>query len=543
MRNIIILSLAIVIGMRVGSAEDISHIKIVSWYQSITDYRAFSRTIDDVITHLRETNTEFVFRAFWRWNAIPDECPIGDAECELAGRSYAHLENAIIEIKSELPDIIICGGIAFERINAQERNPITGETFDRDETWAMALNPGEYGIDYWGTPPESKVNFQEDRANLLGFAPPGPYDTLTAYAYYPDILNPDFQQLLISWAKKQIDCGVDAIWVDMLFAQARIFAAVTGDPHYYAVEESYEAACAIVDSIHEYGSSIGRNIYVGVWNNFLEIDTTYYAPPDVDFIVVMIWESELWDTTLYAARWNAFVDKVKSFMGDTILIIPFMDEATVSWEDQPLGIFSQYYDSETQRNMLMYMDSFFFEISQSDSVPITFMYPIHGGWMGNNATILAFDSFNVYDALAPEFNTYETIVELSNHKLEIVEETFFQPTTYSLTAFPNPFNSSVVITVSDGRGLARQTLTNIKVYDLRGNVVYAPSSVPSSSGHLLPEGEGQILPSPTGRGTEGEGIKSTFIWQPDKSIASGIYFVKVRTKYGLPKTKPIIYLK
>ncbi|OQX89946.1 MAG: hypothetical protein B6D65_00505, partial [candidate division Zixibacteria bacterium 4484_93] len=62
MRNIIILLLAMVIWMRVGSAQDISHIKIVSWYQSITDYQAFSRSIDDVKMHLQETNTEFVFR-------------------------------------------------------------------------------------------------------------------------------------------------------------------------------------------------------------------------------------------------------------------------------------------------------------------------------------------------------------------------------------------------------------------------------------------------------------------------------------------------
>ena len=514
MRNIVILLLAMVTWMRVVGAQDLSHVKIVSWYQSITDYQAFSRTINDVITHLRETNTEFVFRAFWRWHVIPDECPVGDTECELAGRSYAHLEDAITEIKRELPDIIICGGIACERINAQERNPITGETFDRDETWAMALDPAEYGIDHWGTSPSSKINFQQDRARLLGYAPPGPYNPLTAYAYYPDILNPDFQRLLISWAKKQIDCGVDAIWIDMLFAQARLFAVVTGNPRHRAVEESYEAACAIIDSIHEYGASIGRNIYVGVWNNFLEIDTAYYAPPDVDFIVVMIWEDELWDTTLYAIRWNTFVNKVKSFMGDTILIIPFMDEASVRWEDQPLGIFSQFYDRETQRKMLMYMDSFFIELSRRDSIPITFMYPIHGGWMGHNATTLAFGRFRVYDALAPEFNTYRTIVELSNSKLGIVnaEETFSQPTTYSLTAYPNPFNSSCMITAPSG--------AKIEIYDLQGRLI---------SKGIQPFAESQ-----------GE---RTFIWQPDKTIQSGVYIIKATMENGRQKVKRVVLIK
>jgi len=508
MRNIIAFA-AVMMILGVYRASDMSHIKIVSWYQSITDYQAFSRSIDDVITHLRETNTELVFRAFWRWNVIPDECPEGDTACELAGRSYAHLEDAIAEIKSELPDIIICGGIACERINAQERNPITGETFDRDQTWAMALDPGEYGIDYWGTPPESKINFQEDRARLLGFAPPGPYDPATAYAYYPDILNPDFQRLLISWAKKQIDCGVDAIWIDMLFGQARLFASVTGDPHHYAVEESYEAACAIVDSIHQYGSSIGRDIYVGVWNNFLEIDTTYYAPPDVDFIVVIIWERELWDTTLYPTRWNTFVDKVKSFMGDTILLIPFMDEAAVDWEDQPLGIFSQYYDSETQCRMLAYMDSFFIELSHTDSVPITFMYPVHGGWMGSNATVLSFGRFRVYDALAPEFNTYGTIVELSNTKLGISEKETFQPTACILAVSPNPFNSSCVITVPAG--------ARIEIYDLQGRLVYTSPSAGAKNGK--------------------------HIWSPNQSVPSGVYLIRTIAEDGQVAEKKVVLIR
>ena len=117
------------------------------------------------------------------------------------------------------------------------------------------------------------------------------------------------------------------------------------------------------------------------------------------------------------------------------------------------------------------------------------------------------------------------------------------PNNIHIFAYPNPFNSSVVITVSGGRGLASQTPTNIAIYDIMGNVVYAPSSVPSSSGHLLPEGEGQMPPSPTGRGTEGEGIKSTFIWTPDKTIASGIYLVRATTQDGQTITKRIVYLK
>ena len=56
------------------SKEKLLRTKVVCWYQSITDYKAFNRTIDDVITHLKETNTDFVFRAFWKYKVIPETC-------------------------------------------------------------------------------------------------------------------------------------------------------------------------------------------------------------------------------------------------------------------------------------------------------------------------------------------------------------------------------------------------------------------------------------------------------------------------------------
>ncbi|MCD6214027.1 MAG: hypothetical protein J7J46_03510, partial [Candidatus Desulfofervidus sp.] len=56
-----------------------------------------------------------------------------------------------------------------------------------------------------------------------------------------------------------------------------------------------------------------------------------------------------------------------------------------------------------------------------------------------------------------------------------ITENAIMPEQFEINVFPNPFNSSVAITVSGGRGLASQTLTNIKVYDIMGNVVYAPS--------------------------------------------------------------------
>ncbi len=403
------------------AVEKLKDVKVALWYQSITDYKAFNRTIDDVITHLKETKTDFVFRAFWRYKVIPERCsdllsPTQRQRCKNAGFSYSDLRESINRIKGKKPEIIISVGIPTERINAEERDPITGKTFNREETWAMALDPQKWHIMNPETgKPLTKIEFQENRARLLGFAPPGPYDPQTAHAYYPDVTNPNFQKLQLDWGKKMIDSGADAIWIDMLFAQARMFKEITKNPNHPAVKEAYEAALKLVDEIHNYGLSKGKYVYVGGWTNFLEISPSYPAP-DFDFVVNMIWEDEVRNKTLSEKRWNTFFDKVKSRVGSDVLVLTFMDEAAVKWEDQPLGIFSQYLTKEEQKEFLRKADEFFERKRAEFNLPIVFVYPLHGGWLGSNAKILSFGKYKVYDSLAPEFQTYNTIKELAQSK-------------------------------------------------------------------------------------------------------------------------------
>ncbi len=45
-----------------------------------------------------------------------------------------------------------------------------------------------------------------------------------------------------------------------------------------------------------------------------------------------------------------------------------------------------------------------------------FIHPFHGGFMGMEAKILSFGKFKFYDALPPEFQTHETIVELAQKR-------------------------------------------------------------------------------------------------------------------------------
>jgi len=105
---------------------------------------------------------------------------------------------------------------------------------------------------------------------------------------------------------------------------------------------------------------------------------------------------------------------------------------------------------------------------------------------------------------------------------------------YILSAYPNPFNSSCAITVSYSAGVAGNSVSTegkqrnemtLKVYDLRGNVVWERSPDRDNRHREM---------SPTSR---------PYIYTPDQSIASGIYFVRAWTEDGGTITKRIIYLK
>ncbi|KYH38331.1 MAG: hypothetical protein AYL28_004070 [Candidatus Bathyarchaeota archaeon B23] len=295
------------------------------------------------------------------------------------------------KIKQEIPDIILCGAIPAQKTEIIERNPITGKIYGEDETWEMALDPGKWGIDL------SKEELQEKIGEKLG------WDYKTE-ARYPDITNPEFQELLLSWAKKQIDLGIDAIWIDLLFKQAVFFYRITGDPHHQAVKESYEAACKIVDEIHRYGQLRGRYIYVGSWATPILLP---YDAPDLDFVTYVPTSEEVFNRRFDEDGWDEAVEEIRRGFGD-VLILAFLDSGpTVR---SPLGVFSQNLTSTEQREFLRLADEFLQERG------VVFAYPVHGMWMGDEATILSYRKSRMYDSLAPEFETYETIRELAQRK-------------------------------------------------------------------------------------------------------------------------------
>jgi len=276
-----------------------------------------------------------------------------------------------------------------------------------NQTWSMAFDPAKFNV---SSTLGTKQAFQCQAAKQLGWVDPSTnctsYDVNSAPAYAPDITNPQYQDLLVSWAEKQIDLGADGIWIDMLFWQASALAQATGNPNSSAVRMSFYAASNVIDRIHAYGRSKGKYIYVGTEWNFVNLT---YSAPAVDFVTASPTAAEV-KGPLNSTRWGSIKSQVMKMCGN----IPIM--ANLDWggagggTGSALTTFSQYLTPDQQRAWLASADAFF------RANGIIFAYPVHGGTFPSTSGTLAFGKYNTYDSLAPQFATYNTIVSLATKK-------------------------------------------------------------------------------------------------------------------------------
>jgi len=122
---------------------------------------------------------------------------------------------------------------------------------------------------------------------------------------------------------------------------------------------------------------------------------------------------------------------------------------------------------------------------------------------------------------------------------EIEDKTEKVPVTIDLNVYPNPFNSSCVISVSGEWSAVgddnRQppTANRIEIYDLRGTLQLR--SVPSDNRSLSGGCRAESRQVETNN-------NHTFIWRPDESISSGIYLIRVKKDEQIIQ-KRVVYLK
>ena len=401
--------------VKTTARERLSQVRVACFYMTITDGRIFNRSYDDVVDILKGVKTDLVFGAFHHWITCPECCEdIFDAppecidpsnlqeqyeRCKEHGYSFAEFQNATEKIKAEMPDVMICVSLPLEFLNPCSRNSITGEILLRNETWEMALDPSKWGI------PVTREEFQTWWAKRHGWVREEPYNPKEEMPFYfPDPSNPEFQELFLSHAKRLIDAGADAIWIDMLFMPSLLLEQLTGDVNHIAVREAFEASSEIVDKIHEYGhSKYGKYIYVGSWGTAANFP---YQPPDLDFITGTVHQKEILGMEMDESEWEEKIAFLKEKTPDVTIFV-FFD---YGYDNSPMEIFSQMLSSQEQRGFLRIADEFF------ERKGITFIYPVHGPDMGPDATILSYGKSRCYDSLAPEFQTYETIVGLAKNR-------------------------------------------------------------------------------------------------------------------------------
>jgi len=382
-------------GVRDGARKKLGAVKVATLYERVTDGILIGRSMEDVAKIFSETNTDLIFRGFFRWQPVPESqdsklpgYPENYTKSKMRiGYSYGQYKEAISLIKKARPDVVFVGAIAAQRLNEIEYDDVTLEAFAQTQTWQMALDPAKLGIGI------SKEEGQRKAAAIVG-----------TKAYFPDITNKKYQELLLSRAKKQIDLGVDAIWIDMLFGGANLIQKATKNPDHPAIKEFCDSASKIVDEIHAYGYSKYRKyIYVGTWWNFAQLP---FPAPDVDFVTATPSAEEI-QGGLDGQRWDDIKGKIKEKTGD-LPVLAFIDWGGPG--NTPILAFSQTLNPAQQREFLVNADDFFTKKG------IVFVFPVHGGTFGENAKRLSYDRYPVYDSLAPEFNTYETIRKLAQKK-------------------------------------------------------------------------------------------------------------------------------
>ena len=396
----------------------LSQIKVGILYENVTDGVGMGRSLEETNVLLKDTQAGFLFRGFWKWEPVvesPQQIPIQllnmareegidhlAERIEKDGKSYRSLERWVERIKSDNPTLIFCGAVPAQHLAKVEIDAKSGRVYTAEETWAMALDPQK-----WKTVLRGNIATKQQLQAQISGDKTTDYDRYKAKAYFPDLTNPDFQSLLESWAERQIDLGADAIWIDMLLAQTKMFLTTPEDVNHPAVRDSYMAAVKIVDDLHRYGADRGKNILIGSWGQHEGLFAAMTPPLNLDFVTVTPSREEIENRQIDTAEWSEKLADIRRIHGN-VPIFAFIDW---SLETSPLASFSQSLSAEEQRKMLQEFDQFFAQEN------VKFIYPVHGGYMGKDPKKHSFGKFSTYDSLAPEFDTFKTIKALAAAKV------------------------------------------------------------------------------------------------------------------------------
>ena len=450
--------------------SQIKNVKVVVWYQYLTGGRVIGRSDEEAIKILKDLNADLV-RGWWRWQPLPFSSKdeqfkkiFGKEKFEklvLSGQTWEDYENIVKLFKKEMPNSLFMASFGLQFIpRAKDRDPITGEIIGREKAWQMAFDPQKHGFKM------SKAEYQCIQAKRRHWVRKDikcrevseEFVKNNLSVYWGDPTNEDWQNFAFHIAQKLIDGGADAIWIDQylnpsanaialhcLEEQGTIencnFSKALEDER---VRKIIEAQREFIDRIRKYGLSKGKYIFVGSWGVLGKIEAPQESilirdvVPNYDFVVTTISPEEIYEKKINSQRWKEIAKKHREIFGDIPMFVWF----DTGYYYSPMHIFSQYLNKTEQAEFLEIADKFFVDLSKKENLTVVFVYPISGQMMGpwkeNERKILSFQcccetcknkclipgdqkekcGFGSYDALAPEFETYETIKKLAKSKKE-----------------------------------------------------------------------------------------------------------------------------
>mgnify|MGYP000751773892 CR=1 FL=1 len=352
------------------------------------------RSVEEAADLVAGLRADLLLRGWNRWFVCPEsprEPPNFFTREEIVknarrGYTYEHLKKAVRAMHER--GVKYCGGVGVQWLNARERDPVTKKVYERSETWAMALDPGKWDIPY------PKIKFQERMARRLGhIAPDEPYNPAEVRAYFPDLTNEDYQKLFLNIVRKQVECGVDAVFVDALYVQAIELARLAGKKH-QAVQETWEAIYNIVSEIKRMG------VEVISWIGYLLFPE--FSPPPLDYGAATPLAEEIKNKKLNSKRWDEISKRVAH---------PSLVYLDYGLPKLPIWYFSQEYTLEEQRRFLPVLDKFFTHRG------LTFVPTLHCIIAETGIKRLAWGKFPLYDATAPEFYAYDVLEKIALEKV------------------------------------------------------------------------------------------------------------------------------
>jgi hypothetical protein len=351
----LLLALCILFPAQVTHSFDWSRVRVVSLYESITD-----TSTSTLISVLRATHTDFVFRAYFR-----------GFQRDLNTTDYDRLVYQISAIKAALPGIQVMGGISC----------------------SVVYYPG----DYW---PDGRLISQTESRQMFWILPNGHMAEDPAYRWpVLDITKPLARQFIEAYAFKLIDAGVDSILFDevnIVPESASHYGLSISDVPYIAAWEQ------IMSSVKAYAMrEYGKGLFVTLNTGY--VNKVGGPPPEIwpyqDFITVGI-NPDTIRTGSITDDWSGLKAQVTGVYGRVLPIMAFID-----WGpgEAPLSIFASLSQAR-QISMLKLL----YNTAANQSFYL--VYPVRGGAINGLLSYTGYNN-NTYDAVKE--GTFNTIVQLS----------------------------------------------------------------------------------------------------------------------------------